>query len=191
MDEEKAMVMPAFHKFTGEAAIIGRLLAGYAELEIDLLHCVAVAREDFDAVLKAMFRARGETRRIDVADALGRQLYHAAGLGGDFDTAISAVRFCLRIRNQYSHCNWYDDLSGRLAFVNVEEIVKSNQAIEGFDNLTRYYIDVPTLEAQEQYFSYADALLTYANYEHRLRAGKLKSKVFERPPQMAQPPLHV
>ncbi len=75
------MVMPAFRKFTLEAAIIGRLLAGYAELEIDLLHCVALAREDFDAVLKAMFRARGETRRIDVADALGRQLYHAAGLG--------------------------------------------------------------------------------------------------------------
>jgi hypothetical protein len=36
------MVVPAFHKFTSEAAIISRLLAGYAELEIDLLHWVAV-----------------------------------------------------------------------------------------------------------------------------------------------------
>jgi uncharacterized caspase-like protein len=44
------MVMPAFHTFPNEAAIIGRLLAGYAELEIDPLHCVSVARDDFDAV---------------------------------------------------------------------------------------------------------------------------------------------
>ncbi len=51
------MVMPAFRRFPDEAAIIGRLLAGYAELEIDLLHCVSVIREDFDATLKAMFRA--------------------------------------------------------------------------------------------------------------------------------------
>jgi hypothetical protein len=69
------VVMPAFHRFPNEAAMIGRLLAGYAELEIGLLHCVSVVREDFDAVLKSMFRTRGETRRIDVADALGRQLY--------------------------------------------------------------------------------------------------------------------
>jgi hypothetical protein len=185
------MVMPAFHRFPNEAAIIGRLLTGYPELEIDLLHCVSVARVDFDAVVKAMFRARGETQRIDIADALGRQLYHLAGLGTDFDMAVSAVRYCLRIRNQYSHCNWYDDRSGRLAFVNVEEIVKSNQLITGFDNLTRHYIDVPTLEAQERYFSYADALLTYANYEGRFRAGKLPKQIFDKPTQSTQPPLHL
>jgi hypothetical protein len=184
------MVMPAFRKFPDEAAIIGRLLAAYAELEIDLLHCVSVAREDFDAVLKAMFRSRGETRRISVADALGRQLYHAAGLGTDFDMAISAVRYCLRIRNQYSHCNWYDDNSGRLAFVNVEEIANHNQLVTGFDKLERYYIDVPTLELQEQYFGYAGALLAYANYEGRYRAGKLRDQIIAKPAQVMQPPLH-
>jgi hypothetical protein len=184
------MVMPAFHRFPAEAAIIGRLLAGYAELEVGLFHCVSVAREDFDAVLKAMFRARGETRRIDVADALGRQLYDAAGLGTEFETAIAAVRYCLRIRNQYSHCNWYDDQTGRLAFVNVEEIVKSNQLIRGFETLTRRYIDVPTLEGQEAYFSYADALLGYANYEGRFLSGKLNSRVLNRPAQVPHPPLY-
>jgi len=95
------MVMPAFHRFPNEAAIIGRLLAGYAELEIDLLHCVAVAREDFDATLKAMFRIRGETSRINVGDALGRQVYDKLGLGADFQMAVSAMRYCLKIRNQY------------------------------------------------------------------------------------------
>jgi hypothetical protein len=39
------MVMPAFQRFPNEAAIIGRLLAGYAELEIDLLNCVCRLRD--------------------------------------------------------------------------------------------------------------------------------------------------
>jgi hypothetical protein len=185
------MVMPAFRRFPEEAAVIGRLLAGYAELEIDLLHCVSVARDDFDATLKAMFRIRGETARINVADALGRQLYHRLGLGTDFEMAVSAMRYCLKIRNQYAHCNWYDDNTGRLAFVNVEEIANENQPISGFEGLTRHYIDVPTLAEQEQYFGYTDALLTYANYEGRFRVGKLQRNVFSKPAQINQPRLHI
>src|SRR5262249_59726894 len=109
------MVMPAFHRFQSEAAIIGRLLAGYAELEIALLNCVSIVRGDFDATLKAMFRVRGETARINVGDALGRQAYRELDLGRDFELALSAMRYCLKIRNQCAHCNWYDDRSGRLA----------------------------------------------------------------------------
>jgi hypothetical protein len=184
------MVMPAFRRFPGEAAIIGRLLAGYAELEIALLHCVSAVREDFDAVLKAMFRIRGETARINIGDALGRQPYAKLDLGADFELAVSAMRYCLKIRNQYAHCNWYDDLSGRLAFVNVEEIAKGNQPISGFDNLTRRYVDVPSLEGQEKYFGYADALINYANYEGRLRTGKLRTRLFEKPGHMSEPPLY-
>ena len=184
------MVMPAFHRFPGEAAIIGRLLAGYAELEIDLLHCVSVAREDFDATLKAMFRIRGETARINIGDALGRQAYEKLELGVDFELAVSAMRYCLKIRNQYAHCNWYDDRSGRLAFVNVEEIAKGDQLISGFDDLTRRYVDVPILEKQEQYFGYADALISYANYEGRFRTGKLRTQLLSKPAQVSQPPLY-
>jgi hypothetical protein len=185
------MVMPAFRRFPEEASIIGRLLAGYAELEIDLLHCVSVARDDFDAVLKAMFRVRGETQRINVADALGRQLYRKLELGTDFEMAVAAVRYCLKIRNQYAHCNWYDDNSGRLAFVNVEEVAERNELVSGFDEITRYYVDVPALGAQESYFGYADAMLTYANFEGRYRVGKLQTRIFEKPEHLKPPPLHV
>jgi len=185
------MVMPAFHRFQSEAAIIGRLLAGYAELEIDLLNCVSQARADFDGTLKAMFRVRGETARINVGDALGRQAYLKLGLGPDFELAVSVIRHCLKIRNQYAHCNWYDDRSGRLAFVNVEEIAKEKQLISGFDGLTLRYVDVPILDQQEQYFGYADALMTYANYEGRLRMGKLETRLFEKPAQVDRPPLYL
>ena len=97
-------VRQAFAKFHDEAAIIGRLLAGYADLEIDLMHCAQVVRDDLDTVLKSMFRARGETVRIDIADAFGRQHYGALGLASEFAMAIGAVRHCLKIRNQYAHC---------------------------------------------------------------------------------------
>jgi hypothetical protein len=33
-------IMPAFIDFPGDAAIIGRLLAGYTNLEIELMNCV-------------------------------------------------------------------------------------------------------------------------------------------------------
>src|SRR6516162_3349233 len=115
-------ILGPFLKFPDEAAIIGRLSAGYTTLEIGLMHCVQVVRDDFDAVLKAMFRGRGETARIDIADALGRHFYDDRGLATEFGMAVGAVRYCLKIRNQYAHCVWYDDNSGKLAFVNVEEI---------------------------------------------------------------------
>jgi hypothetical protein len=185
------MVMPAFQKFRGEAAIIGRLLAGYAELEIDLLNCVSEVTQDFDATLKAMFRVRGETARINVGDALGRQAYDKLGLRTDFELAVSAMRYCLKIRNQYAHCNWYDDWTGRLAFVNVEEIAKGNQLISGFNNLTRRYVDIPILDEQEKYFGYTDALISYTNYECRYRAGRLSSQPLPKPAQVSQPSLYL
>ena len=63
--------MPAFADFPAEAEIIGRLLAGYTNLEVGLMNCVQVVRLDFDTVLKAIFRARGETARIDITTRFG------------------------------------------------------------------------------------------------------------------------
>src|SRR5262249_39453417 len=85
-------------KFPAEAAAVGRLLAGYADLEISLLHCVQMARGGvLDAVLKAMFGTRGETRRINTASTLGQPAYDSVGLGSLFATAIDDMRFLLDI----------------------------------------------------------------------------------------------
>ncbi len=59
-------ILAPFKKFSGEGATVGRLLAGYSNIEVGLLHCVQMARGgDLDIVLKKMFRFRGETRRIN------------------------------------------------------------------------------------------------------------------------------
>lgn len=180
----------AFTKFNDEGIIIGRLLVAYADLELSLFHCVNVTRNDFDTVYKAMFKERGESRRIIMADTFGRQNYHKLGLGTQFEMAISGVRYCLRIRNQYAHSIWYDDYSGSLAFANMEEGTEVNIEVQDFKDLTIRHIDMATLILQEQYFEYTDALLTWLNFEGRRIAGKPSMPQQKAPKQLNQPPLY-
>jgi hypothetical protein len=181
----------AFTKFSDEGIFIGRLLAAYADLELSLFHCVNVTRDDFDTVYKAMFKERGESRRINMADIFGKQNYHNLGLGTQFEMAISSVRYCLKIRNQYAHCIWYDDYSGSLAFANLEEGTESNKIVQDFKELTIRHIDVATLVLQEQYFEYTDTLLAWVNFEGRRAAGKPSMPSQLAPKQLKQPPLYL
>jgi len=184
-------ILPAFLNFADEAALIGRMLAGYADLEIDLMNCVQAVRGDLDTVLKVMFRARGETRRIDMADAFGRQYYHKHKIGSEFELAIAAVRYCMKIRNQYAHCTWWDDNSGQLAFANLEEVAKKNAVVKDLRNLTSHYVNVELLEAQLAYFEYADSLLIWLIQEGNARVGRpaLPDRVY--PNQLVRPPLSI
>jgi hypothetical protein len=184
-------ILAPFLEFKDESAVISRLLAGYTSLEVGLLHCVQVVRDDFDAVLKAMFRVRGETGRIDIADALGRQFYDDRSLATEFSMAVGVVRYCLRIRNQYAHCVWYNDNSGKLAFVNIEEIAKENKRLIDLTSLTVLHVDTPLLFEQEQYFVYADDLLSWINHEGRTRDGKMPSNPLKKRPPPKQPALHL
>jgi hypothetical protein len=178
-------ILGPFLKFHQEAAIIARILAGYTTLEVGMMHCVQVVRDDFDAMLKAMFRVRGETNRIDIADAFGRHFYHDIGLGTEFEMGIGAVKHGLKIRNQYAHCVWYDDRSDKLAFVNLEEIARDNARLLDLTSLTVMHTDVPLLAEQEQYFVYADEILAWTNFEGRVRKGIAASNPLN--PKPAQP----
>src|ERR1035437_6990718 len=151
-------VSKAFADFPTEAALIGRILAGYTDVEIDLMHCVKSARDDLDTVLKAMYRGRGETRRIDIADAFGRQTYRNLELGTQFEMAIGAVRHCTKIRNQYAHCIWWNDNSGAIAFANIEEIARLNEPVVDLRGMNVHHVTVAHLESQFAYFEYASKL---------------------------------
>jgi hypothetical protein len=183
-------VREAFGRFPKEAEIIGRLLAGYADLEILLMHCAQVVRDDLDTVLKAMFRTRSGTSRIGVADAFGRHHYKDLGLETEFTMAIGATQYCLRIRNQYAHCIWYDDNTGNLAFTNLEEIAAENAFLKDLHTLTIFHVDVPLLESQEAYFRYAEHFLLWVNYEGRTQARKIQLQPFVKPMPLKPPLLH-
>jgi hypothetical protein len=185
-------MLSAFHHFPKEGAAVGRMLAAYSDLEIGLMNAVQVARKDFDSVFKTMYRTRGETQRLDIGDALGRQIYAEQKLGTEFSMAVGAVRHCLRIRNQYSHCIWWNDNSGRLALADLETIAVSSEKVNDLLNLETRYVDMPLLIEQEAYFNHADDLLTWVNFERRARIGDLKRPpVFEKPKQLKRPALHI
>jgi hypothetical protein len=67
------------NKLRQEREIIGRLLVEYGEMELDLCNCVAMGIDDLDMALKAMFRARGETLRIDIAETKGLCFFGVPG----------------------------------------------------------------------------------------------------------------
>jgi hypothetical protein len=183
--------MPAFDNFPEEGKIIGRLLAGYGELELMLCGCVAEARGDFNSTFKAMFRPRGETYRIDIADALGRDLYEASNLGQHFSEAIGDTRFCRKVRNQYAHCYWADDFGRCLGLVELEETARQNAQV--FHNellgLARD-IDVPTLKAQEAFFVRTNECFSYLLHEYQVRAGTRTTNPFALPKKELRPPLY-
>jgi hypothetical protein len=142
--------------------MIGRLLAEYSNIELSLFHAVHVATGDFDSALKKMFGIRSETRRIDAADKLGLPEYQRLNLAAKFQEALTFMRHCLNIQNQYAHWVWWDDYSGQLAFANVEDLAKTHTGkVADFGNLNAHHVDAALLRAQEAYFVYADDLLLW------------------------------
>jgi hypothetical protein len=59
-----------FEAFPDEGMLIGRILLGYSDLEIDLMRCINAVRSDPDAIVREMYRDRGEHRRLRVAVSL-------------------------------------------------------------------------------------------------------------------------
>lgn len=180
--------MPGFDSYPSECDIIGRLVVGYGELEFSLAWCVSQIIDDPDSTFKAIFRVRGESNRIDIADALGIGHVPAGTERGMFERAIGGMRFCLKVRNQYAHSNWINSGSG-LLFVNIEEIVKKPAQID-LGNLTQYQAELSILRQQRRYFEHVDACLSYLNFEAQKRSGKLKKNHYACPKALKTPPLH-
>lgn len=173
-------------------AVIGRLLVDYGDLELDLMNCVQVMRGyDLNSTLKTMFRVRGETNRIDIADALGRVPYAAVTMEAEFDAVIAAMRQCLKIRNRYAHAFWHDPDQGKaLCYVSLEELAKDKDEVRDLTALTFFYIDEPLLLKQEQFFEYTRALISCVNRQGQFKIGKFLQQPFPLPKPVTIPPAY-
>ena len=100
-------VMPLFLKHPEEGAIIGRILAGYGELEYHMAECLTDHVHSEDAAFRLIFRTRlSENGRIAAVDSLMRPALVDLGLSAEYANAHGAIKHCARIRNQYAHCHW-------------------------------------------------------------------------------------
>jgi hypothetical protein len=161
-DTWKPRINPAFHRHKDEAAIIGRIVVAFGELEYLMVNIAARAAGGSELpnrypFFKALYRLRTTSSRIDAADALMRPSFLACKYEGQYGQAFGALKYCLRIRNQYAHCNWADDGedTNGLYFADLEE---SAQATIGWEHHW-YHVDVPILETQEAYFVYTQTWL--------------------------------
>ncbi len=178
---------PAFDRWPKEGVLIGRMLLNYGEVEMMLGTALGFALgNEQSTALRVMFRVPGESARVATADALMRSYYVKGGKGPEYADMLGSVRWCTRIRNQYSHCNWGDHHKAGLFFTDLSEPAKAH---ESFDFWWRH-VDLPLLEEQKAYFDYAGDCLMHLVFEaetwHRTRPGH----AFPMPPKRRQPILH-
>lgn len=172
-----------------ETTILGRLLSGYGELEFDIAFLLQFALgDDRDVAFKSLFGIRGETARIDVADNLMRRRYQALGLGSDYGEAIGALRYCLKIRNQYAHCHWVRNLTLGLCFVDVEEVARAAPEVD-LGTLRQKQVSLALLREQEAFFAYTQSILGFVNYGYRTAIGTMQNNPMERPVKPRERPI--
>ena len=185
------MTIAALNKFPAEKQLIGEILTAYGELEFDLCLCVAMGIDNLDAAIKQMFGVRGETKRVNIAEQLGKPAYQKVGLSKEFDETIAAMRHCLAIRNQFAHAYYHDNLSGRLSFIHLEEIATQTAPITDLMALTFKYLDVPLLHAQRTYVTHTSDFLRFVNFEGRTIRNLIRRTSITKPAQLAQPKPHL
>jgi hypothetical protein len=185
-------ILQEFVHFPNEVARISRIMAGYAILELDLMHCVQNGlNQDLDTALKSMFRLRGEKRRIEEADRLGRECYQDLGVGAEFERAIGAIDYCREIRNQYAHCTWWDDYSGQLAFANLEDLAKTTTTVTSLSGLAPCYVNVSLLQEQLDYYEYTDKLILWVLHRGNEIAGRPAIPISTAPNEPTPPPFFI
>jgi hypothetical protein len=178
-------IMPAFDRYPVEAAIIGRLLAGYGELEYDLADCLGAVIDDQNTAFRAMFRTRSEEYRIWTADALLRPAFQRLELTNFWERTRRALSKCKEIRNQYAHCHWHEDKG--LHFTHIEKAAKTQA---GMLMLDFWPVDAKLLKRQEEFFRYTERCLTYLRAEHQKLTAKIENHPWPAPEEIQPPPLH-
>jgi len=181
------MINPAMHRHPAEAIIIGRIVVAFGEIEYMVCLTAAHAIDQLDPTLKALYRLRATSSRIEAADAFMAVFFGPSDLSADYQAMISAVRRCLRIRNQYAHCNWADHWNSPGVFF--ADLQESAAAAEGFEHEWKH-VDVALLTEQEAFFSYTLDWLYYLDTSMAVRKGKLRSHAFPKPTERAPPQPH-
>jgi hypothetical protein len=169
------MLMPAFHRRKKDAGAVGRLIAGYGELELGLSKCVGMAlafkrNPPVDAqhryihriryenfAIKLVFRMRrGEKKRIGDCGKIMRKPYAQEGLTKELDETLNAMRACLRFRNLFAHCTWAQSRKRGLFFINLEEVARMPRKLD----LNHFrHVSAKTLDDLESYFFHTAVLL--------------------------------
>jgi hypothetical protein len=115
-------IMPGFDRHPEEAALIGRILVAFGEIEVTLAVVVgSVGLQNLELGLRSIYKVRGTASRLELADALLRPKCVQVGLEQEYLSNKAAIKCCQTIRNQFAHCIWADDLNAGLFFTDLQD----------------------------------------------------------------------
>jgi hypothetical protein len=183
-----ATINPAFRRHPDEAALIGRIVVHFGEIEVSFCQNNTQALNTYIPLMKGLYKLRATSSRIDFLDGLVRNLYLGFGLGKEYDISTSMLRYCLRIRNLFAHCNWADDHEG--AYPGLFYADLQDSAETDFFTQDWKHVDVPLLQRQEDYFAETMEWLTFLKHEMAVKRQLLSSHPWPRPSELDQPPMH-
>jgi hypothetical protein len=178
---------PSLFRFPSESTIIGRMVVGFAELEVLSCRVAAMANPFPNHVLKMLYSLRATSARIESARLLMEPQYAAVDLAEPQNITMDAVSYCLKIRNQYAHCNWGDsDPKSGLFFANLQDSAKHRDWFTDWKQ-----VDIPLLTKQEAFFGDVRGALLFLEVDmQRIREGSQRNHGLPEPLVLPPPPLH-
>jgi hypothetical protein len=183
-----ASINPAFQRHSAEASLIGRIVVHFGEIEVSFCQNNSIALDMHVPLMKALYSLKATSSRIDFVDGLIRNLYLGLELEREYDISISMLRYCLRIRNLFAHCNWADspnDIVAGLFYADLQDSAKTSDLMHDWK-----HVDVALLQRHEDYFAETMEWLSFLHHEIAVKQQKLTAHVWPRPSELAQPPLH-
>jgi hypothetical protein len=180
-------IMPGFDRHPEEAALIGRILVAFGEIEVTLAVVVGnVGLQDLELGLRSIYKVRGTASRLELADALLRPKCIQEGLEQEYFTNKGAIKYCQTIRNQFAHCIWADDLNAGLFFTDLQNAAERADILR----FNWRHVDVALLTQQLEYFDNTLAGIISLENAWLVRTKKKGGIGYPAPKTISKPPLH-
>lgn len=183
-------IAKAFDNHPLEALLVAKLITGYTDLEIDLMNCIKELHQDLDMTFRKIYAIRGANNRIDKAKKLGEKGFDDLDLGDDFAWAIRGLNHCVKIRNQYAHCTFWNDNTKQLAFSNIETLAKTSEPITDLRGIDIKHLDISTLQQQINYYDYVSDLLIWILKEANSKRNLPFHPCVTKPQRLPEPALY-
>jgi hypothetical protein len=188
-------LMPCFGPDQAEAEgnIVGRILAGYGELEVTMLACLVAIEGQIDRPTRLLFKRMSAEKRIKQAGSALLPDYKKAGLESEMSEALSDINWCRKLRNQYAHCQWGWTTPLGLFFVNLEDLAEDPAPIIKVMSKP-LYVDVPLLYKQEAYCNYVREQFmhlqtAYEAWDRKSSGSRISRYIFPKPSKVIRPAL--
>jgi hypothetical protein len=164
------------------------MILAYGELEIGVMDLVAATMGgDTKTAVRALYRLRSESNRLEVADALVTPKLAEHKLDGAWNEAYAAMKDCKTIRNNYAHGQWVND-KGQLRFGDLDKaaLTKGPKC-----EIKLRPITMGVLKEQMAYFEYAEHQIMWIGDQYRLATDQQRRVVKKVPkPKKVPPPRH-